>query len=229
MVQIDIRGIIVPDEDHWIYAWFGIDATAPKLIRKSLADANGDEVRVVINSTGGDVAAGDEIYTLIRSYSGRVVIQIHSFACSAAAVIAMAAESEMSPVAQLMIHNVSSYAQGDNRAMEHAAGVLANANRALAAAFRAKTGKTEEEILDMMNRETWLTAEQAVAEGFVDRVMFADSAKATATPVKLAASYGPAMLPERVLEYARAHFNNQTAKARANAEYEILLLEGKSK
>lgn len=228
VVQIDIRGIIVPDEDHWIYDWFGMDATAPKLVRKALAEANGDEVKVVINSTGGDVMAGDEIYTLLRSYSGRVVIQIQSFACSAAAVIAMAAESEMSPVAQLMIHNVSSYAQGDNRAMEHAAGVLANANRALAAAFRAKTGKTEDEILSMMDRETWLTAEQAVAEGFVDRVMFAESDK-TPAPVRLAASYGPAMLPESVLEYARAHFNNQTAKAKADAQYQILLLEGKSK
>lgn len=224
MKQIDIRGIIVPDEDFWIYEWFDMDATAPKLIRKALADANGDEVRVVINSNGGDVKSGDEIYTLLRSYSGRVTIQIHSFACSAAAVIAMAGESEMSPVAQLMIHNVSSYASGDNRTMEHAAEVLTNANRALASAFIAKTGKSEAEVLDLMARETWFTAEQAVKEGFVDRVMFADAQ--ASVPVKLAASYGPAMLPQSVLEYARAHFNSQNAKANANAQYEFLLLKG---
>ena len=225
MPRIDIRGTIVPDNDLWIYEWFGIDATAPKLVRKALTDAKGGDVEVLINSGGGDVMAGTEIYTMLREYTGKVLIKIQSFAASAAAVISMAGESEMSPVAQLMIHNVSSYAAGDNRDMEHMAQVLENANKSLAAAFTAKTGKSEAEVLELMAKETWFTAEQAVKEGFVDRVMFAENSAAT-QPVKLAASYSN-LLPANVIEYARQHFN--AAGARAQAEYQYMIMEGKVK
>ena len=176
--------------------------------------------------------AGTEIYTMLREYAGKVRIRIQSFAASAAAVIAMAGESEMSPVAQLMIHNVSSYAQGDNRDMEHMAEVLANANKALAAAFTAKSGKSEADVLALMARETWFTAEQAVKEGFVDRVMFAESPE-VGGPVHLAASCGSGLLPYNVIAYAREHINNPSAMAnpdaRAQAEYHYLILEGKTK
>ena len=225
MPRIDIRGTIVPDDDLWIYEWFGMEATAPKAVRKALADAKGGNVEVLINSGGGDVMAGTEISTMLREYTGKVTIKIQSFAASAAAVISMAGESEMSPVAQLMIHNVSSYAAGDNRDMEHMAQVLENANRALASAFTAKTGKSEAEVLDLMAKETWFTAEQAVKEGFVDRVMFAENS-ATPQPVKLAASFNN-LLPANVIEYARQHFN--TAGARAQAEYQYMIMEGKVK
>ena len=225
MPRIDIRGTIVPDDDLWIYEWFGMEATAPKTVRKALTDAKGSDLEVLINSGGGDVMAGTEIYTMLREYNGKVIIKIQSFAASAAAVISMAGESEMSPVAQLMIHNVSSYAAGDNRDMAHMAQVLENANRALASAFVAKTGKSEAEVLDLMAKETWFTAEQAVKEGFVDRVMFAENAAAP-QPVKLAASFNN-LLPANVIEYARQHFN--TAGARAQAEYQYMIMEGKVK
>ena len=228
MLQIDIRGVIVPDDDLWIYDWFGMDAVSPKKVKQALLDANGASVEVLVNSGGGDVMAGVEIYTVLREYSGKILIKIQSFAASAAAVISQAGESEMSPAAQLMIHNVSSYASGDNRDMEHMAEVLANANKALAAAFVAKTGKSEAEVLDLMAKETWFTAEQAVKEGFVDRVMFANS-QTSGNPVKLAASYGSGLLPANVIEYAKQHFNNRTAEARAKAHYEYMLLEGKTR
>ena len=228
MRSIDIRGVIVSDDDQWIYDWFGMTATCPRMVRDVLREANGEEVEVLLNSGGGDVQAGQEIYTILRAYSGRVLIKIQSMAASATAVIAMAGESEISPVAQIMIHNVSSNARGDHRDMEHAAEVLVNANKALAAAFVLKTGKSEDEILNMMERETWLTAEQAVREGFVDRVMF-QNAQLPESPVQLSASIGVGLLPMNVIEYARKHFNNHNAAARAKAQYEYLILEGKAK
>ena len=224
MKTIDIRGVIVPDEDQWIYDWFGMSACSPGIIRAALEAASGEDVEVLINSNGGDVFSGDEIYTLLRGYSGKVTIKIQSFAASAAAVIAMAGESEMSPVAQLMIHNVSSRAQGDNRDMAHAAEVLSNANEAIAAAFVAKTGRSKEEILDLMAKETWFTAERAVKEGFVDRIMFSQNQQSQA-PVHLAASYDSGLLPTNVIEYAKVHFNKQSAEAIAKANYDYLILE----
>lgn len=224
MKQIDIRGVIVPDDDLWIYNWLGMDAVAPKVVRKALLEANGEPVEVLINSNGGDVFSGSEIFTILREYSGTVKIKIQSFAASAAAVIAMAGESEMSPVAQLMIHNVSGGARGDHRDMEHAAEVLANANKALANAFTSKTGKTEQEILALMAKETWFTAEQAVKEGFVDRIMFAET-PAIEKPLQLAASHGSGLLPENVLAQVRQHFNSQSAKAKAEAQYNYMIME----
>lgn len=228
MVQIDIRGVIVPDDDLWIYDWLEIVATAPGYVRDALAKAGTDEVVVTINSNGGDVWAGQEMYTMLREYPGKVTIKIQSIAFSAASVVAMARESEISPVAQLMIHNVSSGARGDYRDMEHAAEVLRNSNQALASAYVQKTGKTEAEILDMMNRETWLTAQQAVEQGFIDRLMFSESVK-PAAPMQLAASFGPGLLSADVIQRMKQQLNRKPADANAKAHYEFLLLEGKNK
>ena len=222
---IDIRGVIVPDDDKWIYDWLDIAATCSADVRLALQEANGEEVEVHINSGGGDVFSGSEIYTTLREYSGKVLIRIQSLAASAAAVIAMAGESEMSPIAQLMIHNVSAGARGDYRDMAHAAEVLENANRALAAAFTAKTGRSEAEILAQMDHETWLTAEQAVQEGFVDRIMFTENPKSTGGQLQMAASYGSGLLPESTLSKVRQHFSNNSAKAKAKAQYDYMILQ----
>lgn len=226
--MIDIRGVIVPDDDKWIYDWFEMTSTCPGMVRSALAEAGGEDVEVLLNSGGGDVWSGQEIYTILRGYAGKVLLRIQSMAASAAAVIAMAGESEISPVAQLMIHNVSSAARGDHRDMEHASGVLKNSDRALAAAFVQKTGLSEADILDMMGRETWMTAQEAVEKGFVDRVMFQEPAGAVAAP-RMAASAGTELLPANVINYARRHFDKQTAKAKAEAQYHYLILEGKVK
>lgn len=227
--QIKINGTIVPTRDLWKYNLLGIPATAPQSVETALREANGEPVEVVINSPGGDVFAGSEIYTLLRAYRGKVAIKIHSLAASAAAIIAMAGESEMSPVAQLMIHNVSSYAAGDHREMEHMAEVLESANKAIAAAFVAKTGRPEAEILDMMDRETWFTADRAVKEGFVDRMMFEQAEPQQISGIQLAASYNSGLLPGNVLEKLRNILPTQPAKAMAEAQYNLLILEGKSK
>lgn len=227
MKQIDIRGAIVPDDDLWIYEYFEMTATSPQLVRDALQAAAGDDVVVVINSGGGDVQAGQEMYTALRSYEGNVTIQVYSLAASAASVVAMAGASEISPVAQIMIHNVSCRAAGDHRDMEHTAQVLVNANEALAAAYVAKTGKSKENILALMADETWFTAEQAVQEGFIDKIMFADK-NASDQPVRLAAAYGTDLLPQSVIDYAKKHFSNQKATAQAVAQYQYLILEGKS-
>lgn len=226
MVRIEIRGVIVSDDDLWVYEWYDIAATSPQTVRDALKTAAGDDVVVVINSGGGDVQAGQEMYTALRSYEGNVIIQVYSLAASAASVVAMAGPSEISPVAQLMIHNVSCRTAGDHRHMEHTAQVLVNANEALAAAYADKTGKSKEDILALMAEETWYTAEQAVQEGFIDKVMFADE-QTPNQPIRLAASYGPDLLPQNVIEYAKKHFKNQKAAARAAAQYQYLILEGK--
>lgn len=115
--------------------------------------------------------AGQEIYSLLCDRSD-VEIKVQSLAGSAASVIAMANHCEISPVAMIMIHNVSmSGASGDYHDMQKNTEILRQMNAALASAYTAKTGKSQEEILKLMDRETWLTANQALEMGFVDGII----------------------------------------------------------
>lgn len=171
MATVDVRGDIISNDDKWIYDWLEWDGTCPNDIRKALNELeNGETLTVLINSGGGSVMAGQEIYSMLNG-RGDVTIKIPSMAGSAASVIAMANKSEISPVAMIMIHNVSMWgASGDYHDMEKNAEILRQMNTALSAAYVAKTGRPETEILELMDRETWLTANQALELGFVDEI-----------------------------------------------------------
>lgn len=172
MVVINIRGDIISNDDKWIYDWFEMDATCPKDVKDILdAAADGEEIEVLINSGGGSVMAGQEIYSALRG-NDKVTIKIQSLAGSAAGVVAMAGRCLISPVAMVMIHNVSMHgASGDYHDMQKNAEILRQMNAAMAAAYTEKSGRSQEEILRLMDRETWLTANQCLEYGFVDEIM----------------------------------------------------------
>ncbi len=170
--KINVRGVMIPNDYKWYYEFFGEDSTCPRDVQKVLdAMVAGDEIEVYINSPGGVIDVGSEIYTLLRAQEN-VKIYITGEACSAASIVAMAGYCEMSPTALMMVHCVSSGARGNHNDMEHMAEVLRTADRALSSAYIAKTGMSEAEVLDMMEHETWLTAEQAKGRGLIDAIMF---------------------------------------------------------
>lgn len=175
MRKIEVKGTIVGNADKWIYEWFGMDATCPKDVNAAISEVNGEPLLVEINSGGGDVFAGSEIYTALKAYAGTVEINIVGLAASAASVIAQAGHSRISPTALFMVHNVSGSAAGDFHDMQQEAEILQTANKAVAAAYLEKTGKSMEELLGIMDAETWMDAQKAVEYGFVDEVMFASA------------------------------------------------------
>lgn len=171
MAVVDVRGDIISNDDKWIYDWLDWESTSPNDIREALDNLEpGETLTILVNSGGGSVMAGQEIYSLLYGREN-VKIKIQSMAGSAASMIAMANQCEISPVAMIMIHNVSmSGASGDFHDMQKNAEILKQMNSALASSYAKKTGKTEDEILKMMDRETWLTANQALENGFVDTI-----------------------------------------------------------
>ncbi len=171
-MQINVSGDIISNDDKWIYDWLEWDSTCPNDIKNALATKpENEKLTVLVNSGGGSVMAGQEIYSLLCGRSD-VEIKVQSLAGSAASVIAMANHCEISPVAMIMIHNVSmSGASGDYHDMQKNTEILRQMNAALASAYTAKTGKSQEEILKLMDRETWLTANQALEMGFVDGII----------------------------------------------------------
>lgn len=171
MKRIGIKGTIIPNDYKDIYDFFGIENTCPADIVKGISEAEGDEITFEINSGGGAIFAGSEIYNAIRSHPGNKKIEIVGFAGSAASVIACAARSSIAPTGMLMIHNVSgSLGRGDHMAFEHEAQALKECDKAIAAAYVQKTGMAQEEILTLMDQETWINAERAVEMGFVDEI-----------------------------------------------------------
>ena len=172
MLTINIKGDIISNDDKWIYDWFEMDATCPRDVTDILNSAAVDEeIEVLVNSGGGSVMAGQEIYSAIKQKKN-VGIKIQSLAGSAAGVIAMAGRCQISPVAMIMIHNVSmSGAAGDYHDMQKNAEILKQMNSAMAAAYTEKSGRPMDEILKLMDRETWLTANQCLDYGFVDEIM----------------------------------------------------------
>ncbi len=206
-MKINIKGPIISSNDAWIYDWLGIEATSPKSVNNAIEKANGEDLEVEINSGGGSVFAGSEIYTALKSYKGNVTVRIVGLAASAASVIAMAGNRIlMSPTAQIMIHNVSSRASGDYRDMEHTAEVLKNANNTIANAYRLKTKKTQEELLELMDKETWMTANRAKELGFIDEIMFEDDLQLVAST-----DYS-GLLPKETIEKIRNTIKSPTEK-----------------
>lgn len=171
MAKVKVKGTIVADDDKWVYEWFGIAATCPKDIHTAIQEANGEDLEVEINSGGGDVIAGNEIYTALRMYKGKVDIFISGMAASAASYVAMARRCEISPVGIFMIHNASGGARGDYHAMDKESGILQTVNRAIATAYMDKTKLPVDDLLSLMDRESWLTAQEAFDYGFVDAII----------------------------------------------------------
>ena len=172
MARIDIRGVIIPNDYKWYYDWFKEDSTCPRDVQKVIDTYPNESHDIYINSPGGAIDVGSEIYTMLRGHAAGIKIYITGQACSAAAVLAAAGYWALSPTALLLVHCVSSGARGNHSDMEHMAEVLRTADRALCTAYMDKTGMTEQEVLDMMEHETWLNAQQALEKKLIDKIMF---------------------------------------------------------
>lgn len=199
-MRINIFGVIVNSDEKWIYDYFGMDATCPNDVTKALETLGENEtVDVYINSSGGSVFAGSEIYATLREHHDKVKIHVVGIAASAASVIACAGQSDISPTAMLMIHNSSSIARGDYHAMDKESEVLQQVNKAIASAYVAKTGMSEQEALEIMDRESWITAAQAVEYGLIDSIAGQELNKpANSSQMQIVASIGNVIPKENI-------------------------------
>ncbi|HCW7362543.1 TPA: Clp protease ClpP [Staphylococcus aureus] len=171
-MKAEIKGVIVSNEDKWVYEMLGMDSTCPKDVLTQL-EFSDEDVDIIINSNGGNLVASSEIYTHLRAHKGKVNVRITAIAASAASLIAMAGDHiEMSPIARMMIHNPSSIAQGEAKDLNHAAETLEHVGQIMAEAYAVRAGKNKQELVEMMARETWLNADEAIEQGFADSKMF---------------------------------------------------------
>lgn len=161
-----------------IDSYWGVSA---KDVIAALANVSpDDEVHFHINSPGGDVFEGRAIMAAIRQHAGKTIAFVDSLAASAATSIAVACdEVVISQGAFFMIHNASGMVWGDKTDMREVADLLEKIEGSIVTDYVGKTGKEEQQIIDWMDAETWFSADEAIANGFCDRL--ADTAKAKNT------------------------------------------------
>src|SRR3546814_4654814 len=136
-------------------------------------------VSVRIDSAGGDVFGGRAISQAIREYSGEVTCHIDGLAASSASYIAIAGDRVVAaPGAFLMIHRAWTFALGNCNDLVAQAGVLEKIDGTIAASYAAKAGEGDTDWLDLMEKESWFTAEESLALGLIDEVLPEQSSKA---------------------------------------------------
>jgi ATP-dependent protease ClpP protease subunit len=166
--------------DSW-GGWWGISARDVSTALDALGEGV-DEIRVRINSPGGEAWEGLAILNMLRAHSARIVAVVDGLAASAASFVAAGCdETVMSPGTQMMIHDASTIEWGDAAAMRKTAMFLDSISDSLASLYAEAAGGTDAAWRALMVEETWYTAKEAVAAGLADRVAVVPDAGATAT------------------------------------------------
>lgn len=185
-MRYNLKGTICADEDVPVYKYFGLAAVSPADIRQALADnPDGEEFVLEINSGGGSVYAGFEMYSILRGAKVPTRAEVQSLAGSAASVVLAAVDTAAaSPVGQVMIHLPSTYTEGNQIVHRESVQMLEAVTGSIIAAYEAKCrGKTSRDALRrMMDRETFLTAQEAMDAGLIDEIIGADEG-AAASPL----------------------------------------------
>lgn len=171
-VKIEIKGPIVSNATGWLYHWLGWDACCPKDVSDGLAEANGDDVVVEINSGGGVCVYGFEIYNALMQYPGKVTAHVIYAASAASLPVCAADEALASDACIFMIHNTQSYAEGDYRDFQMEADALKEFNAGIINAYVRKTGKSREELQALMDKDTYMSPQKAMEHGFIDGYLY---------------------------------------------------------
>ncbi len=192
-MRVQLNGYVVEDGNAFFYRYFGIGVICPRDVREALANnPEGEELIFEVNSPGGSVFSGFEIYSAIRTARResniRVVAEVQSIAASAASTfVEGCSQILMAPVAQMMIHLPSTYTEGDVNDHRKSIAILEAITASILNAYELRSaGKLSRERLDALIRnETWMTAQEAVAAGLADGILYADGET-------------PLVIPERV-------------------------------
>ncbi len=157
------------EEKTWIDDWLGTGKkkTDAFTLKDALMQVDTPNLTVRINSYGGDVSEGLAIYSLLSEFKGHLTTIVDGFACSAASVVFMAGQERIVPEnGLLMIHNAWTEAKGDSNRMKKVAEDLEKITRPSIDIYVNKTKLTEEEIKAKMDKEEWITSQEAYEWGF---------------------------------------------------------------
>ena len=172
-LDLFIYGDVEGDSYDWWTDEVIRSETSANFFREELAKyPNVTEINIYINSYGGSVFEGTAIYNQLKRHPAHKTVYVDGFACSIASVIAMAGNTVIMPKnALMMIHNMWMGTVGNAVELRKAADDLDVINAAGPQAYlqKAAGNLSEETLIQMMDEETWLTAEQCIQYGLADQ------------------------------------------------------------
>ncbi|UBH10600.1 head maturation protease, ClpP-related [Macrococcus armenti] len=153
-----------------IGGWFS--ETNANTIKQKLEEIKAKTISVFINSPGGDVFDSVAIHNLLVRHDATINVHIDGLAASGASLIAMAGDTITMPVnAQLMIHNAWTFTGGNKHELRKVANDLESIDKSVLATYMKRFKGSKEELQVLLDAETFLDAEQAIALGLADEVV----------------------------------------------------------
>ena len=148
------------------------DTISAKEVTEYLADLDVENINVYINSNGGVVDTAIAINNALRRHKAKVTVNIDGIAASAATLITCAGDTVRMPKnALFMIHNPSTIAMGDSEEMRKKADVLEKYKNSITETYLQKVNIDKEKLSELMDNESWLSAEEALKYGFIDEII----------------------------------------------------------
>ena len=147
----------------------------PEGFMEDLAAVKGKStITVRLNSCGGDLYTGIAIHNAIKALGAHINVVVEGIAASAASVIMCAGDTvQVYPGSLVMIHEpactVIDYCNIDD--LKAIIKMLNAGIDATAAIYAEKTGAEVDKLKAMMHKETWMTGQQAIENGFADELL----------------------------------------------------------
>lgn len=164
-------------EERKVFMWGEVDDASAKHVidRLMYLDAlETKDIHLYINSPGGFVTSGFAIYDCIKSLKSPVSTICTGFAASMGSLLLSAGEKGkrfIQPNARVMIHQPSGGARGQASDIEITANEILKTKELSARILSENCGQPMEKILKDFNRDHWMSAEESVAYGIVDKVI----------------------------------------------------------
>ncbi|OLP57223.1 ATP-dependent Clp protease proteolytic subunit [Rhizobium rhizosphaerae] len=140
----------------------------------ALAAAGDEDIRIFVNSPGGHVESGDSIHDMIKFVKPKVWVIGTGWVASAGALIYVSVPKERRlclPNTRFLLHQPSGGTRGMVSDIEIQAREIIKMNERLIKIFSKATGQPEEKIARDIDRDYWLSSEDAVSYGLVSRVV----------------------------------------------------------
>lgn len=176
-MKLNLSGELIPSDWAEVYRRWGYESGfyCPDDVRKAINGLEvGEELTLEINSIGGSVFAGNEIYALIEGCPNTTRAVIQSMAASAASYMIMPCDYiDIHLPAQLMIHRASTVAWGNSEDLQQAQQMLDVTDDSILNAYCRRCGNrvTREALASMMANETYIGAQDALRYGLVDSIV----------------------------------------------------------
>lgn len=157
-----------------------------------LKEAKGNSLDIHILSEGGDVFEAKGIYNAIAQFKGPKTVYVDGLAASAATFVMMAGDRVLAaPGSTFMTHGVWTTAMGNANDMRKMADQLELETKSIAGIYSKRTGKTEEDMMNLLSEETWFDTKQAIEMKFIDGEYELPQTQAQAVTPKISVKSSP--------------------------------------